>query len=160
MAASSSQAGYSRPLVFINYRKAELRETFILHLLRSLNTSKVNYFIDDKMDRGKPISFLFTKIEESRIALAIFSKRYPESEWCLDELQKIKELVEADILKVIPVFVNVTTSNVKNFNGEFGKKFKETRERYAGKPEKVKKWKEAVEYIAGISGVVWDNREY
>lgn len=137
MAESSSQTGDSHPLVFINYRKAELRETFNQLLLPKLKDAKINYFIEDNMDRGRPISYLFTKIEESRTALAIFSKRYPESEWCLDELQKIKELVEAGIIKVIPVFVNVTTSNVKNFNGVFGQKFEEMRERYASEPEKV-----------------------
>ncbi|CAH2046403.1 unnamed protein product [Thlaspi arvense] len=87
------------------------------------------------------------------MALAFFSKRYPESEYCLDELQRMKELVEEGRLKVIPVFVNVTTSDVKNFNGVFGRKFNEMRKRYEQEPEKVQKWKKAVEYISEISGV-------
>ncbi|XP_010494542.1 PREDICTED: disease resistance-like protein CSA1 [Camelina sativa] len=156
MGAAFSQAGDRRPQVFLNYRKEELRHTFIKRLLTELQRNNVNYFIDDKAQKGKPITDLFEKIEESAIALAIFSKWYSESKWCLDELVRMKEGVEAGELVVIPIFVNVTPSEVKNFNGVFGVTFQKLRNKY-GKVQ-IQKWKEAVEYIAGISGMVWNDR--
>ncbi|XP_010481674.1 PREDICTED: protein PHLOEM PROTEIN 2-LIKE A8-like isoform X2 [Camelina sativa] len=156
MGAAFSQAGDRRPQVFLNYRKEELLHTFVKRLLTELQRNNINYFIDDKVQKGKPITDLFEKIEESAIALAIFSKRYSESKWCLDELVRMKECVEAGELVVIPIFVNVTPSEVKKFNGVFGVTFQRLRNKY-GKVQ-IQKWKEAVEYIAGISGMVWNDR--
>ncbi|ESQ39583.1 hypothetical protein EUTSA_v10001186mg [Eutrema salsugineum] len=129
MSVSSSQAGDNRPQVFINYRKEELRKTFIKSLLPELKRGRIKFFIDDNEEK--------------------------ESRWCLDELHKMKKLAEGNKLVVIPVFVNVTTTDVKHFNGEFGKNFREMCKKYVG--QKVRKWREAVEYIADIIGEVWDN---
>ncbi|XP_024011078.1 uncharacterized protein LOC18016286 [Eutrema salsugineum] len=66
----------------------------------------------------------------------------------------MKELVVDRKIFVIPVFVNVTTRQVKKFEGVFGKKFEEMR---AEHPHKINDWKEAVELISQRSGVVWSD---
>ncbi|KAJ0252250.1 ADP-ribosyl cyclase/cyclic ADP-ribose hydrolase [Hirschfeldia incana] len=96
--SSSVQSPPPQHQVFINFRGKQLRN-------------------------GKDLSVLFSRIEESRIALAIFSTLYTESNWCLNELEKIKECVDLGKLVVIPIFYKVETDDVKNLKGVFGDKF-------------------------------------
>lgn len=86
--------------VFINFRGDELRKNFISHLVEALQRSEINFFTDKQEKKGEDLSNLFNRIEESKIALAVFSKRYTESRWCLDELVKIKERADLGKLKV------------------------------------------------------------
>lgn len=86
--------------VFINFRGDELRKNFISHLVEALQRSEINFFTDKQEKKGEDLSNLFNRIEEAKIALAVFSKRYTESRWCLDELVKIKERADLGKLKV------------------------------------------------------------
>lgn len=109
------------PDVFINFRGKELRGNFISHVVGALDDGGIKYYIDRDELRSLPIEVLFTRIQESKIALAIFSEHYGESNWCLKELGKIMRKVEEENLKVIPIFFNVTPEDVKYQLGEFGK---------------------------------------
>lgn len=86
--------------VFINFRGDELRNYFISHLVDALQRNEINVFTDKKEKKCEDISNLFKRIEESKIAVAVFSKRYTESRWCLDELVKMKERADLGKLKV------------------------------------------------------------
>ncbi|CAH2046356.1 unnamed protein product [Thlaspi arvense] len=132
--------------VFINFRGDELRKNFISHLVEALQRSKINFFTDKQEQKGEDLSNLFKRIEESKIALAVFSKRYTESRWCLDELVKIKQRVDLGQLKVLPIFYNVTTDHVKLLNGEFGSNFEIHQSRL--EQPKIDEWKEALACIS------------
>lgn len=106
--------------VFINFRGAELRNNFISHLEEALKNGKIKYYIDTNDVPSEPIEILLKRIEESDIAIALLSKRYSESKWCLKELVKIMERVKEEKLRVIPVFFNVLVDEVKHQTGEFG----------------------------------------
>ena len=58
---------------------------------------------EEELERGKSISKLFEAIEESQIAIIIFSKSYASSKWCLDELAKINKCREEMRLEVFPI---------------------------------------------------------
>ena len=79
--------------VFVNFRGLDLRFGFLL--VEALQRHGINVFIDSLERKGEDLINLFARIEESTIALVIFSKRYTESIWCLDELLKIKRLVKS-----------------------------------------------------------------
>lgn len=81
---------------FLSFRGEDTRNNFVAHLHKRLEDRGVNVFKDDeKLERGRPISAeLLKAIEESRIAIIIFSKYYASSIWCLEELTKIMECVE------------------------------------------------------------------
>uniref|UniRef100_A0A1J3JCU5 Disease resistance protein RPS4 n=1 Tax=Noccaea caerulescens TaxID=107243 RepID=A0A1J3JCU5_NOCCA len=93
--------------VFINFRGEELRYSFVSYLVYGLRTAGINVFIDKDEQRGEDLAVLFNRIEESKIALVVFSRRYMESKWCLDELVKIKECVDEHKLVAIPIFFKV-----------------------------------------------------
>ncbi|KAL1222980.1 Disease resistance-like protein CSA1 [Cardamine amara subsp. amara] len=156
MVASSSQAGIrqSHSQVFVSYHGAELRKTFVKHLVSTLTDAGVNVFTDkDKGNEIKQLTHLYQRIEESKIALVIFSKRYVESNFCLNELVMMDELAKEGKLLVIPVFYNVRSSHVRNLNGEFGRRFKEMKERYKDELVKVMKWETSVKSIAKTIGI-------
>ncbi|KAJ0252721.1 Toll/interleukin-1 receptor homology (TIR) domain-containing protein [Hirschfeldia incana] len=107
------------PRVFVNFRGDELRDNFISHLETALRDGGVHYFLDNLLDAGTDLKILFNEIEDSEIALAVFSKRYSESKWCLNELVKIMEKVEENKLHVIPIFFKVKVDDVKKQIGDF-----------------------------------------
>uniref|UniRef100_A0A1J3J734 Vesicle-associated protein 1-4 n=1 Tax=Noccaea caerulescens TaxID=107243 RepID=A0A1J3J734_NOCCA len=89
--------------VLINFRGSELRNSLVGFLVKAMRSGKINVFTDEVELRGTALQNNFRRIEESRVAVAIFSERYTESRWCLDELVKMKELMEQGKLVVIPV---------------------------------------------------------
>ncbi|VVB12353.1 unnamed protein product [Arabis nemorensis] len=154
MASSSSSLGVSllsRHQVFISFRGGELRRSFIGFLTGALRQHGVNFFIDEHEKRGEDLEKLFMRIEESSIALVIFSKRYSESMWCLDELVKIEERVDKGQLVVVPIFYKLEASDVRELKQEFGTNFKVQ----AWKREKLRvlNWEKAMVSISGKTGL-------
>lgn len=146
----------SPPQVFLNFRGAELRQSFVAHLEMALIKSGVNVRNDGRMMiRG--VENLFQQIEESTIALVIFSKSYTESRWCLDELVKIKELVEEGKLIAIPIFYEVSPSHVKELDGDFGLNLWNLGNRTSDF-DRLKKWKEALDFISSKMGLVFNEK--
>lgn len=147
-----------QPQVFINFRGDELRHGFIAYLKKALERSGINAFIDTNEEKGLNQKVLFQRIEESKIALAIFSSRYTESIWCLDELVKIKECMEAKKLVVIPIFYMVTPYTIKELMGDFGDKLREL----VKKVDDVRqiKWIEALKSVPTNIGINYDGKRY
>lgn len=146
-----SQTG---PQVFINFRGDELRNNFICHLEVALKNEKINYYIDTKAVRSEDLEILFTEIEKSKIALAVFSKRYSESNWCLDELVKIMERVDEEKLRVIPIFFHVEVDDVEQQTGEFGKNLHGGVRR---DKDNMPKWEKALKAVSSKMGLVLAN---
>ena len=108
------------------------------------------------LERGKPIpSELLKAIEESRFSVAIFSKNYATSSWCLDELAKIVECRQK--MKghtIFPVFYDVEPTEVRKQKGSFGEAFAKHEEVFKENLERVKRWRDALTEVANISGWV------
>ncbi|XP_010496944.1 PREDICTED: disease resistance protein RPS4-like [Camelina sativa] len=149
MAASSSDLPPQHQ-VFINFRGEDLRLGFVSHLVEALENDNIKVFIDNYADKGEPLETLLTKIQESRIALAIFSGKYTESTWCLRELAMIKDCVEKGKLVAIPVFYKLEPSTVRGVRGQFGDAFRDLEERDV---TKKKEWKKALKWIPDLIGI-------
>ncbi|CAF1919178.1 unnamed protein product, partial [Brassica napus] len=151
--------------VFVNFRGDELRENFVNQLVRALRKGEINVFIDVHELKGRTLKTRFTRIQNSRIALAIFSKRYCESEWCLDELAMMYKQMNEGKLVVIPIFYNVTANDVKracnpgrvaDVNGEekeFTTLFKKMKEKHANDPQKINRWEVALKSVTERIGL-------
>lgn len=144
--------------VFINVRGEEIRHGFLSHLIAAFVLQGIYFFIDKDEQKGIDLTHLFKRIEESQIALAIFSKKYAQSKWCLNELAKMKELAEKSNLKVIPIFYKVKADDVRNQKGEFGRNFWKLAMASSG--EEIKKWKEALEFISYKMGLTLCESRY
>ncbi|VVB03952.1 unnamed protein product [Arabis nemorensis] len=139
--------------VFLNYRGEQLRHNFISHLIDAFERHDINFVVDKYEQRGNDLKNLFVRIEESRIALAIFSTRYAESRWCMDELVKMKKLVDQEKLRVIPIFYKVKAQDVRGQEGEFGKNFWKLARKPSSSGDDIKNWKEALECISDKMGL-------
>ncbi|XP_020884560.1 protein PHLOEM PROTEIN 2-LIKE A8 [Arabidopsis lyrata subsp. lyrata] len=139
--------------VFINFRGEKLRDGFLGFLVDALLKENVNVFIDDHELRGRDLDHLFSRIEESRVALTIFSKNFTESRWCLDELAKIRECVDQGSLTVIPIFFKMKTDDVKKLKGKFGDNFRDLKSTHRGEPENFRRWKEALIFVSKKAGL-------
>ncbi|KAL1225461.1 Jacalin-related lectin 8 [Cardamine amara subsp. amara] len=120
MASASTVTPPQQAQVFINFRGEEVRNSFVSHLLTALERKGLKFYIDQREIRSESLDILFERIDESKIALAIFSEKYGESNWCLNELGRIMRNVKQNKIRIIPIFFNVTPTDVKIQVGKFG----------------------------------------
>ncbi|XP_024004743.1 disease resistance protein RPS4 [Eutrema salsugineum] len=79
------------------------------------------------------------------------TKAPTESTWCLDELEKIKELTVEGKLVTIPIFYNVEPCTVRYHNkGKFGDALTNKNRRF--NEDQMNKWKEALAYVSNLLG--------
>ena len=91
--SSSSFNSKGRYDVFLSFRAEDTCNSFTDHLYWALDRGNIQIFRDDEeLPRGEEISpELLKAIEESRIAIIVFSKTYADSKWCMYALVKIME---------------------------------------------------------------------
>ncbi|XP_004288919.1 PREDICTED: TMV resistance protein N-like [Fragaria vesca subsp. vesca] len=145
--------------VFLSFRGEDTRKGFTNTLYNSLVDQGIRTFMDDReLQKGKSISpELFTAIEESNIALVVLSLNYASSAWCLDELLKILECMEARNT-IYPIFYNVDPCEVRRQTGNFAEAFTKHEERLSDDTEKVQKWRAALTKVSNFSG--WNSKDY
>uniref|UniRef100_M1ACW5 Tir-nbs-lrr resistance protein n=1 Tax=Solanum tuberosum TaxID=4113 RepID=M1ACW5_SOLTU len=151
--SSTSSHFYYHYDVFLSFRGEDTRKNFTSHLYFRLCQVGVNTFIDDEeLRKGEVISVKLEKaIEESRVAIVVFSKNYASSSWCLDELVKILDCRERLNQVVLPIFYDVDPSQVRRQTGSFGEALAKHKERLFG-AQRVEKWKAALTEAANLSG--------
>jgi len=166
MASSSSSASNSKYcprwkyVVFLSFRGEDTRKTFTGHLYEGLKNRGISTFQDDKrLEHGDSIpKELLRAIEESQVALIVFSKNYATSKWCLNELVKIMECKdEENGQTVIPIFYDVDPSHVRNQSESFGAAFAEHELKYKDDVEgmqKVQGWRNALAAAANLKDMI------
>jgi len=104
--------------IFLNHRGPDVKKTFATHLHRHLQSLGYRVFLDkDELNVGENSDLqIKTVIKNVKVHIAIFSPRYAESPWCLNELNQMFES-EATI---IPVFFNVKPAELRWTGGEEG----------------------------------------
>ncbi|KAJ0763456.1 putative TIR domain, P-loop containing nucleoside triphosphate hydrolase [Helianthus annuus] len=158
--ASSSSASHSVPAsmsqswsydVFLSFRGEDTRKGFVGHLYAALEHKGIYTYKDDEtLPRGESIGpALLKAIQDSRIAVVVFSKNYADSSWCLAELAHIIECVDKRGQILMPVFYYVDPSDVRKLKRKYEEAFsKHEREN----KEKVESWRKALEKAGSISG--------
>ncbi|KAK7291280.1 hypothetical protein RIF29_06290 [Crotalaria pallida] len=95
--------------VYLSFRDEDTRRGFTGHLYKSLQQNGIRTFIDlQKLYTGSQIDPSLVKaIDESKIAIVIFSESYASSPFCLDELCIILDRVKGNGRFVLPIFYKV-----------------------------------------------------
>lgn len=120
--ASSSCSSYPRyPSypnydVFLNHRGPDLKDTFANDLYRALNSRGLRVFLDKpEMHVGHQITpQIESAIRVASVQVAIFSKTYLESRWCLDELILMVDCFITGRATIIPVFYDLEPSVLRH----------------------------------------------
>lgn len=88
--------------VFLNHRGCDTKNNFVCHLYYRLRSHGIRVFLDkEEMEEGYDLTDqIEAAIRNSSVHLAIFSEKYAESKWCLDELV----LMVKSGATIIPVF--------------------------------------------------------
>ncbi|KAF7849146.1 hypothetical protein BT93_L1190 [Corymbia citriodora subsp. variegata] len=151
MASSSKRKGTYD--VFLSF-KGTLRNNFIGHLYKELVQHGIYTFRDSEgLRMGDQISPMLLKaIEESYIAIIVFSEDYASSHWCLEEVAKIMECKKQKNLIVIPVFYKVDPREVRTGRESYARALAKHESKYRNDLAKVKRWKEALFNAGSLSG--------
>ncbi|PRQ25799.1 putative TIR domain, winged helix-turn-helix DNA-binding domain-containing protein [Rosa chinensis] len=157
MAASSSSTAViphrGKHDVFLSFRGEDTRDGFTSHLHAALLRSKIETYIDNRLERGDEIGPALVKaIEESELSVIIFSENYASSTWCLDELVHILECKKKYGFSVIPVFYHVDPSHVRRQEESYAAAFAQLEQRFEDKVEMVRRWRDALTTAANLSG--------
>ncbi|KAL3726046.1 hypothetical protein ACJRO7_031003 [Eucalyptus globulus] len=155
MASSSSKAKRNYD-VFLSFRGTNVRNSFLSHLYMSLDQNgSFTYKDSEELRKGEQISLALMKaIEESQVAIIVFSEDYASSPWCLDELVKIMECKAQNNLVVLPVFYKVKPREVRGGRESYGKAMAKHESNFGMDSEKVNRWKRALLDASNLSG--WD----
>ncbi|GLJ33137.1 hypothetical protein SUGI_0666990 [Cryptomeria japonica] len=159
MASSSSFAkerstAFSKQYdAFISHRGPDVKETLAKQLYERLKARQCGAFLDrQEIEGGDSItSAIENAIRSSVVQIAIFSKRYAESKWCLEEL--VLMLQQTDAL-FIPVFYDVhpwELRHIENNKSQYAAAFSDYR-RNGRNVDKLDEWKKALAFAADISG--------
>ncbi|XP_057855500.2 disease resistance protein Roq1-like isoform X2 [Cryptomeria japonica] len=145
--SSSSHKLYD---VFINHRGPDVKETLALQLYNSLEMVGIRAFLDCKeMELGDLFpSTIQDAIYSASVQIAIFSRRYAESVWCLAELTLMLQTKR----KIIPIFYDVPPSHLRYVEkGAYADSFNyhTQKRRYL---DKLDSWKGALRCVSYISG--------
>ncbi|CAL2279797.1 unnamed protein product [Prunus armeniaca] len=139
--------------VFISFRGEDTRLTFTSHLYDALCRQKIETYIDYRLVRGDEIApALLEAIERSTISVIIFSKNYSSSIWCLDELVHILDCKEKKGQLVVPIFYDISPSDVRKQKGNYALAFRQLEKRFKDNIDKVHKWRDALTKAANLSG--------
>nr|WIL60023.1 nodulation protein [Melilotus officinalis] len=134
--------------VFISFRGSD---TFTGNLYKALSDKGIHTFIDDEeLKRGDEITpSLLKSIEDSRVAIIVFSKDYASSSFCLDELSHIIHYFKEKGRLVLPVFYDVDPSHVRHQNDSYGEALAKHHKKSM---DRLLKWKKALSEAANLSG--------
>ncbi|XP_030513578.2 TMV resistance protein N-like [Rhodamnia argentea] len=152
MASSSSK---SRELfqVFVSFKHDDAGNNFVGHLYTALDHIGISTQVIAK-EKGEDILTTVTKaIEESDLAIVVFSEDFAYSQMCLEEVAKIMESKkQKENFKVFPVFYKVEAIEVSNVEGSHKSGMEEQEKRFGKDSEKVKRWKKALHEAGSMFG--------
>ncbi|KAG5601719.1 hypothetical protein H5410_033089 [Solanum commersonii] len=130
--------------VFLNFLPEDFNENFVTDLYKRLEDIGIKAFKHDgRSAKLAPFSAEISEaIEESRIAITIFSERYAVSRLCLEEITKIMECVDRYRQKFFPVFYRTKPLVVSL---EFGSEhFDALHDTSGADSERVQRYKDAL----------------
>ncbi|KAL3717897.1 hypothetical protein ACJRO7_003091 [Eucalyptus globulus] len=132
--------------VFVNFRGLDVREGFLKNLHKALVRSGIKTFVDSEdLHQGQKLTPALEKaIQQSLVAIVVFSRDYASSEWCLKELVKILECSKLKEQMVITVFYKVKPSQVAHQTGLYEEAMAKHERRHGKDSDMVEKWRHAL----------------
>ncbi|KAG0607491.1 hypothetical protein M758_8G032800 [Ceratodon purpureus] len=143
--------------VFLNHRGPDVKAGFISHLDEALRTAGLNPFLDKaSLRKGHPaFRSINDALEAAKIHVAIVSKGYAESKYCLTELVAMMRSGKP----VIPVFYDVEPAHLRLVeNGPFAAAFE--KHKLKRTPEQVEEWRDALLKLAEITWISFRLSDY
>ncbi|XP_057817737.2 disease resistance protein Roq1 isoform X1 [Cryptomeria japonica] len=141
--------------VFINHRGPDVKHTLAAALYKTLTGMGLRVFLDEEeLEYG---DFLPGEIEEAMrgalLHIAIFSKNYAQSSWCLAELSFMLKTGT----QIVPVFYHVKPDDVRYAKGVYAEAFSRHTEKGRYTLKKLQEWKNALNNVSYNVGSIVHN---
>ncbi|XP_039165807.1 TMV resistance protein N-like [Eucalyptus grandis] len=142
--ASSSSSKFKYD-IYLNFRGPDTRYGFADLLYRQLDDARIRVFNDGyDLTPGKEIwPQINGAIERSRISIAIFSRNFASSTFCLKELVQMWECKKINRQTIIPIFYDVYPDDVALRTGLFRDDLSQLEQRGID-PNTMETWKEVL----------------
>ncbi|CAI0391153.1 unnamed protein product [Linum tenue] len=147
--SSSSYSGRWEYDVFLCFRGGDTRHGFTSHLMAALSDKKIKAFIDTMLRKTESIDELLSVLQRSTLSIVIFSEKFADSPWCLDEVATIVQSIEIFGHRALPVFYKVGWSDVAGDSGRYSAIIDEE---LKASSEDSKRWKDALKAVANRAG--------
>lgn len=153
-ATGGSGASVARYHVFLSFRGSDTRNNFTDCLYRTMVDRGINAYRDSEgLHVGDRIDDLLKAVGNSKICIPVLSRGYASSAWCLRELDRMIEINESTgEPKILPIFFDVTPSDVRLDTQLYVDDLEEHGRRYGG--ESRERWVAALRKVANIKGWV------
>ncbi|CAN1731509.1 Disease resistance protein RUN1 [Linum perenne] len=89
---TSSYVGEWEYDVFLCFR-GDTRFGFTSHLMKSLSDKQIKTFIDNKLEKTESIDELISILQRSALSVVVFSEKFADSIWCLDEVILLGDVI-------------------------------------------------------------------
>ncbi|CAN6544779.1 unnamed protein product [Malus baccata var. baccata] len=131
----------------------QLIQESMIHLHHALLSKNIETYIDCRIHRGDEIApSLLDAIEKSKLSVIIFSQKFASSSWCLIEPVHIMECKKKNGQFVVPIFYDISPSDLRKENGIYANAIAEHEKCLKGSMGKVHKWRAALADAANLSG--------
>jgi len=149
--------------VFINHRGPDVKKTLASLIYNRLTKCHgLSVFLDEKeIHTGDTLSpAIIGAIQSASVHVCIFSGRYAESSWCLNELYWILRSHNERNTEIIPVFYDVEPLDLRRIeNGRYAEVFEKHQRKGREPMEVIKNWKTALNQASEISGQEFKTNE-
>eukprot|EP01018_Ginkgo_biloba_P032065 Gb_09090 [translate_table: standard] len=138
--------------VFINHRGPDVKNTLASSIYHWLQRTGLLVFFDtEEFQPGEQLQHAVAEaIRTASVHIAIFSKGYAESPWCLNELSSMLKTRE----KIIPVFYDVEPSDLRRLEkGVYADAFMQHEKKNRYESHMLEEWKNALKKVADYSGL-------
>ncbi|XP_056174638.1 TMV resistance protein N-like, partial [Syzygium oleosum] len=142
--------------VCLSFRGSDTRRGSVDHLYRSLHQAGIRVFTDEEsLTPGESFEQSLTAIRHFTIAIPILSENYASSTRCLRELAVIVDCHRTMGLLIMPVFLDVTPSVVRDRSHVYAGAFAAHRWRREN-TNTLREWEEALIRVGSIPGLESD----
>lgn len=146
---SSSSSGIKYH-VFLSFKGTDTQKTFTDHLFSSLVRAGISVF--KELHLGEEFSEeMIEAIKRSKISIPIISKDYAFSKSCLSELEQMSECRKIKSQKIMPIFYDVSPSDVRHQTGDFGRAF-DLLKTAGVNSDTIRKWREVLREVGELRG--------
>ncbi|CAN1235510.1 Disease resistance protein RUN1 [Linum perenne] len=104
--------------------------------MKALSDNQIKTFIDNKLEKTESIDELISILQRSALSVVVFSEKFADSIWCLEEVVTIARRMVEFGHRVLPVFWKVDPSDVTDDSGSYDKK----------------RWMDALKAVANCAG--------
>ncbi|CAL1361334.1 unnamed protein product [Linum trigynum] len=117
--------------------------------MAALSDKKINVFYDTMLPKTESIDELLCVLRRSPLSVVIFSERFADSSWCLDEVATIAQSMEKFGHRALPIFYKVCWPDVVEDSGRYSALIDGE---LKASSEDNKRWRDALKAVANRAG--------